>query len=194
MKLRREAEEDGRTIEVIPSKVVFTRKPGPRGGKPKVRWVVCGNFETKKPEEDNFSSGADATAFRVMCHYAVQHQWRGSIIDVKTAFLNAEWKEGQETTIVVKPPGILVEMGSIPKGSYFVPRRAVYGFRRSPKLWGEHRDQMLETLEVEVEGGVGGPLILVDDMFIVGRDEVVGAVMKKLRACWKTSEPEEVGR
>lgn len=86
VKLRREAEEDGRTIEVIPSKVVFTRKPGPRGGKPKVRWVVCGNFETKKPEEDNFSSGADATAFRVMCHYAVQHQWRGSIIDVKTAF------------------------------------------------------------------------------------------------------------
>lgn len=127
---------------------------------------------------------------------------------------------------MVKPPGILVEMGSIPKGSYFVPRRAVYGFRRSPKLWGEHRDQTLETLEVEVEGGVGGPLILqpmesepnlwrvmkkeqdlrerpevlglvmtyVDDMFIVGRDEVVGAVIKKLRACWKTSEPEEVGR
>lgn len=73
--MRRKAEESGKTLEVIPSKVVFTRKPGHQGGKPKVRWVVCGNFEAKKLEEDNFSSGADSTAFRAMIHEAAQNQW-----------------------------------------------------------------------------------------------------------------------
>lgn len=47
--MKQKAAEGGRRLEVIPSKVVFTKKPGPGGGKPKVRWVVCGNFEEKKP-------------------------------------------------------------------------------------------------------------------------------------------------
>ena len=126
-----------RTIEVIPSKVVF--HPKTRVKRREAQGSLGGLWKLRDEETRGgitFRRVADATAFRVMCHYAVQHQWGGSIIDVKTAFLNAEWKEGQETTIVVKPPGILVEMRSISKGSYFVPRRAVYGFRRSPKLWG----------------------------------------------------------
>ena len=86
MKMR--LEREGKKMEVIPSKVVFTRKPGPRGGKPKVRWVVCGNFEARKPEEENFSSGADTTTFRLMIHLAAQHQWEGTTLDVKTAFLD----------------------------------------------------------------------------------------------------------
>ena len=150
--MRRDLEKEGRTLEVIPSKVVFTRKPGPKGGKPKVRWVVCGNFEVRKPEEDNFSSGADATAFRMMIHLAAQRQWKGSTIDVKTAFLNAEWKDGDEAVIAVKPPAVLSEVGALRKDSFFIPKKAVYGFRRSPKLWGEHRDRMLEALEVELQG------------------------------------------
>ena len=224
--LRREAEEGGRTLEVIPSKVVFTRKPGPNGGKPKVRWVVCGNFEMKKPEEDNFSSGADATAFRVMIHEAAQNQWMGSTIDVKTAFLNAEWKDGEEAIMVVKPPTILTEVGALRRDSYFIPKKAVYGFRRSPRLWGEHRDKMMEMLEIQVGGEKKETLMLqpmesepnlwkvvakerdirerpvvmglvmtyVDDMFIVGGEEVVRSVTTTLRKCWKTSEPEEVNR
>ena len=87
--MKEETQRGGRRIEVIPSKVVFTRKPGPKGGKPKVRWVVCGNFEAKREEEDTFSSGADSTAMRVMIHLAAQRQWTGGVLDVKTAFLNA---------------------------------------------------------------------------------------------------------
>ena len=37
--MKRQVQRDGKKIEVIPSKVVFTKKPGPKGGKPKVRWV-----------------------------------------------------------------------------------------------------------------------------------------------------------
>ena len=131
---KRRLEEEGRKIETIPSKVVFTRKPGPKGGKAKVRWVVCGKFEAKKPEEENFSSGADATAFRLMVHLATQHQWEGTTLDVKTAFLNASWDDdAEDTTILIKPPPILVEMKALPQGACYLPRKAVYGFRRSPR-------------------------------------------------------------
>ena len=149
MKMR--LEKEGRKIEVIPSKVVFTRKPGPRGGKPKVRWVVCGNFEARKPEEENFSSGADATTFRLMIHLAAQHQWEGTTVDVKTAFLNADWDGEEETTILIKPPPILTEAKALPQGAYYLPRKAAYGFRRSPRLWGDHRDRIMEELEIGSE-------------------------------------------
>ena len=150
---KRKAKEDGKKFEVIPSKVVFTKKPGPQGGKPKVRWVVCGNFEEKKEDEENFSSGADATAFRVLVWLAARRQWEGLTVDVKTAFLNAEWnEEAQDTLVVVKPPPILVENGALEAGRYYVPRKAVYGFRRSPRLWGNCRDEAMEAMDLTVRG------------------------------------------
>ena len=74
-----EEERNGVKIEVIPSKVVYSKKPGKKGGKRKVRWVVCGNFESRSPDEENYSSGADATAFRVLCRLSAQRQWVGYI-------------------------------------------------------------------------------------------------------------------
>ena len=153
---KRRAKESGKKVEVIPSKVVFTKKPGPHGGKPKVRWVVCGNFEEKKEDEENFSSGADATAFRVLVWLAAQRQWEGLTVDVKTAFLNAEWnEEGQDTVVVVKPPPIFVEQGALKPGCFYVPRKAVYGFRRSPRLWGTCRDEAMESMDVICREGEG---------------------------------------
>ena len=32
-----------------------------------------------------------------------------------------------------------------------MPKRAVYGLRRSPKLWGDCRDEELEGMKLEVE-------------------------------------------
>ena len=153
---KRRAKESGKKIEVIPSKVVFTKKPGPHGGKPKVRWVVCGNFEEKKEDEENFSSGADATAFRVLVWLAAQKQWEALTVDVKTAFLNAEWnEEGQDAVVVVRPPPIFVEQGALKSGCFYVPRKAVYGFRRSPRLWGACRDEAMEAMDVICREGEG---------------------------------------
>ena len=50
--------ETGRPIEIIPSKLVITLKPGP---KRKIRIVACGNFLEFKGEE-LFAAGADASA------------------------------------------------------------------------------------------------------------------------------------
>ena len=148
-KKKQKASQLGKKVEVIPSKVVFTRKPGPQGGKPKARWVVCGNFEEKKEDEENFLSGADATAFRVLVWLSAQRQWEGVTVDVKTAFLNAEWNEEEEdTVVVVKPPSIFVEHGALKPGCFYVPRKAVYGFRRSPRLWGACRDEAMEAMDI----------------------------------------------
>ena len=52
--IQEKAAQQGRTVEIIPSKLVFTIKAGPNGGKRKTRWVICGNYDSNPP----FSSGA----------------------------------------------------------------------------------------------------------------------------------------
>ena len=48
-KLIEDAGKRGVKVEIIPSKLVFAKKPGKKDGKKKVRWCVCANFETKSP-------------------------------------------------------------------------------------------------------------------------------------------------
>lgn len=81
-----EAKKKGLRVELIPSKLVLAKKPGKYGGKREVRWVVCGNFETRQPDETNCSGGADASAFRIMILLASRFQWEGTSLDAKTAF------------------------------------------------------------------------------------------------------------
>ena len=152
--LIRHANSNGKKVELIPSKLVFTRKPAPppKGFKHKVRWVACGNYEEKKEGEENYSSGADAAAFRLLVHQATQAQWCGVSVDVKTAFLNAEMRQLEgEDLVMVKPPYLFVEKGILEEGVVYQPLRAVYGFRRSPRLWSQCRDETLMKLEIKVE-------------------------------------------
>ena len=94
-------------MEIIPSKLVFTIKAGPNGGKRKTRWVICGNYESKKESEQTFVSGADAAAFRLSIWAAARHQWAGAVIDIKAAFLNALMDQGdQEAILIVRPPAL----------------------------------------------------------------------------------------
>jgi len=69
-------------------------------------WVACGNLEPRKPEEDNFNSGADASALRILVLSASRFQWLASTLDVCTAFLNAKMVLD---LILVKPPALLTE-------------------------------------------------------------------------------------
>lgn len=149
----KEAEQTGKKIETIPSKVIFTRKPGKSGGKKKTRWVICGNFEEKKEGEENYSGGADATAFRVIIWCACREGWVGVVLDVKTAFLNADMDEDQDVTILIVPPSIFVEKRFLPRDTMYLPLKAVYGLRRSPKLWGTHRDNTIRSLRIQVTRG-----------------------------------------
>ena len=141
-RLQQDAKNQGRGVEFIPSKLVFTRKPGPEGGKKKMRWVVCGNFETKKEDESTFSSGADAASLRILIWCAALFQWCASTLDVRTAFLNADMSLSEnEDIIVIRPPILLTEKLYLKKDVYYLPLKAIYGLRRSPRLWGLTRDE-----------------------------------------------------
>ena len=74
--IKGKAESQGRKVEYIPSKVVFTVKPIPGGTKKKVRWVACGNFEPRKDGEENYSGGADSVAFRILVWAAAKFNWK----------------------------------------------------------------------------------------------------------------------
>eukprot|EP00435_Cladocopium_sp_Y103_P014924 s11_g3.t1 len=85
----------------------------------------------------------------VLC---AKNQWQAGTLDVKTAFLNAVINHESSTNlIIVKPPALLVERGYLPPDIFYIPERAVYGLRRSPKLWGECRDEVLEEIQIEVK-------------------------------------------
>ena len=157
--LRQEAEKAGRGIEFIPSKLVFTRKPGPDGGRKKMRWAACacGNLEPKKEDEDNFSSGAYAASLRILVWCATLFQWSASILDVRTAFLNAKMVLSEdEDVILVKPPGLLTEKAYLRRDVYYLPEKAIYGLRHSPKLWGITRDETISSLEIQGQGEYNG--------------------------------------
>eukprot|EP00435_Cladocopium_sp_Y103_P055597 s1075_g18.t1 len=150
--LVKQAAEDGRGIEYLPSKTVYTIKPTPLGSKRKVRWVVCGNFEERKEGEETYSSGADSVAFRVLIWLSAKLQWFGCSIDVKTAFLNADLQQPEEENLMlIKPPHIMIEKGYLRRNTVFQPLKAVYGFRRSPRLWGNCRDDAMRSFIIDVK-------------------------------------------
>ena len=128
-RLKEEYEKKGKGIEYIPSKLVFTRRLGPDGGKKKVCWVVCGNLEPRRDSEENISSGADASALRSWSWVATRGQWSAIILDIRTAFLNANAKmvqDDDEDLILVKPPSLFTEKKFLPRDVLYKPERAIY--------------------------------------------------------------------
>ena len=63
--------------------------------------------------------------------------------------------------ILIKPPPIFQEKNYVPKGVMYQPLKAVYGFRRSPRLWGLLRDQTMRDFRIHVlENGQEKVLVL----------------------------------
>ena len=82
--LLKDAEKRGIPVEFLPSKLLCTKKPGKRGGRKKIRWVICRNYEQVKEGENTLSSGADASALRLFIVAASRFQWEGGTVDIKT--------------------------------------------------------------------------------------------------------------
>ena len=155
-KLEERLKKEGRKAVVVPSKMVYTKKPGQ--GKLKARWVACGNLEPVQPHESTYSSGADAAALRLLIWAANRFQWETTTVDIKTAFLNANMDQSpEEDLLIIRPPNIFFEKKLFRRGVLFRPDKAVYGFRRSPRLWGKERDSVMSgfVIAVELEGEKG---------------------------------------
>ena len=61
-------------------------------------------------------------------------------------------QDNQETVLIVRPPALFTEKGYMALDDFFVPQRAVYGLRRSPRLWGIYRDEIMENFQVDSKG------------------------------------------
>ena len=62
-----------------------------------------------------------------------------SIIDITSAFLNADIHE--DDTVLVTPPPILVKMDTVKPNTAWHVKKAIYGLREAPRLWRKERDQ-----------------------------------------------------
>ena len=221
--------------ELIPAKLVCTVKPEvhtPQGRK-KVRIVVCGNFAECDDVDKNdlFASGANAVSLRIALALASQFGWHGCALDIKTAFLNAPIhaakkeedveEEKKEKRILIKPPTLLVSAGLVGRNEHWEALKAVYGYRQSPRLWSDYRDDELRIMEIGHGGGqqkvrlcqmlsepnmwkiLCGPLeeerlagillVYVDDLLVLAEDSVMSMVVEAIRKKWDTSRPQKVG-
>ncbi|CAE7537271.1 unnamed protein product, partial [Symbiodinium necroappetens] len=228
---QKELEASGRLV-VLPAKGVFTVKPpdqeklkddsgrdlppgSPEFFKRKARLVICGNFQGKQAKEDSYAGGCQTDSLRVMLVHAAAYGWMVASTDIRNAFILAPIKEEDEdddATYALYPPKVF----QLAKVEYSLRLwrvdRALYGFRRSPRLWGKFRDRRLRAAKIAYGNGyiylrqhkadeniwsavVVGPdgkeeiqayvNVYVDDILYVGREGIIEAIHSWLTEEWK---------
>ncbi|CAE7484270.1 GIP [Symbiodinium sp. CCMP2456] len=133
-------------VIVVPSKLVFTLKPGLEPGqvRRKVRGVACGNFSGETAEElgNVYSAGATIDLVRLcLAEVNANPGWIAATDDVKTAFPRApipELPNGRR--YAMEAPRAMIRAGLAEPGELWWATAAVYGFQRSPKWWSENRN------------------------------------------------------
>ena len=197
-------------VEVLPAKGVFTVKPG-KPYRRKVRVVSCGNFAKDVSEEVLYASGAAAEVLRAALIHAGDRRRQCWSTDIKCAFLLAPIPNTVQKTYVLKPPAILVALGICEQDEFWEVRRAVYGFKESPKWWSQYRDGELaganfqthlgqaklrrttsddNLWEMILEDGtcVGHVLVYVDDLLLLCDQNVAQAFHAWIRSKWGCSD------
>ena len=95
----------GKRLEVVPSKVVITLKPGPRR---KIRLVACGNFVDRNSVEEKdrclYASGTDAVCLRYVLKRGAEEEWKASVMGIRVAFLNAPLHNKQDVPTIQNRP------------------------------------------------------------------------------------------
>ena len=212
--LQARAEKEGKVIEVLPAKMVFTRKAGV--GARRARAVCCGNYSDTRFSSDCYAGGADGCQVRALVRTAALRSWTIAATDIRVAFLNAPRREdGKLVANVYKRLGLARE------GEVWLVRLAMYGLTTSPRDWSQYRDRTLPVISWvrEREGrNVRGHFIktadenlwrleevdtvsdevcwtglmsvYVDDILVSGEEAAVSAALTTLQATWTTSSIE----
>ena len=143
-------------------KLVLSRKPDDSGQeekeleedtpwRSKARLCACGNFEA--PEgEDVTTQNVSPVGLRLMAHQLSKHKgWMGASGDVSLAFLNSAL-EAQEV-VLLEPPAVLRRFNLVKPKILWRARKHMYGLRRSPKAWGNLREQTLHNQVLDTASG-----------------------------------------
>ena len=137
---------------VLPMKIVATLKNILNSvlRTEKIRGCVCGNFQKEDPLMLIYTANVDITSIRLVLSEVSQNEtWGISTLDVKTAFLNADMPTKPAEQVYVAPPAIFVQFGLVKPGTIWRLKKAVYGLRQSPRLWGQERDKRLRELRIK---------------------------------------------
>ena len=147
----------------------------------------------------------------------MQYNWTAGSIDVSKAFLQAPRRTATKRITIGMPPKIVTDMDLVPKGQRWIIHQALYGLTESPGDWSAHRDGELSILEWSMEDDIyklektpernvwrikkkvadsegdrplGFLLTYVDDMLILGGDQLVKSTAEAIGRRWQCSAPE----
>jgi hypothetical protein len=109
----------------LPTKWVYTYKFDDQGNllRLKARLVVCGNRQEADFWRETYAAVARSTTLKVILALVAILGLECDAANVVTAFLNG-WLDDDEHVWIKLPDGRIVKV-----------RRALYGLRRSPRLW-----------------------------------------------------------
>ena len=215
--LHKLAEERGLPIEILPGKMVHTRKAV--SGAFRSRAVVCGNYENAAADE-KYAGGADGMQIRTMIHTAALKGWIIAGTDIRVAFLNAPKRNANKLT-AMEVPTVFKRFGLATSDEIWLIEKALYGLVSSPRDWCLHRDEVVPTIswrrtklgaevvghfikttdeniwrleEVNMDTGerqwAGLLSVYVDDLLVAAEDEAARAAMKAIERIWAISEVE----
>ena len=140
--LRRLSEETGRPIELLPGKMVHTRKAV--SGDYRSRAVVCGNF-SEATSAECYAGGADGTQIRAAVKCAALKNWQLAATDIRVAFLNAPRRD-QTKIVAMEVPRIFRQISLAGPEHVWLIEKALYGLTTSPRDWGLHRNEELPRI------------------------------------------------
>jgi hypothetical protein len=183
---------------VITLKWVFKLKRDETGAivKHKARLVAHGFIQREGIDfDDTFSPVARMESVRLLLASAAQEGWRVHHMDVKSAFLNGDLKEG----VYVHQPPLFAIPGK--EGKVLHLRKALYGLRQAPRAWNAKLDSTLKGMgfgqsphEAAIyRRGNGGNALLVgvyvDDLVITGTmDAEVTTFKEEMKATFQMSD------
>ena len=119
-------------MEVLPTSMVFVQKPVsalqmkelnlPQPWKHKSRLVILGNLQHFFASETH-THNLDPSVFRLFLSLTAGSGNCLASTDISNAFLNAELDERR--MVVLSPPAMLIKMGILPPGTYWLAAKAV---------------------------------------------------------------------
>ena len=216
--LRSLSAELGLPIELLPGKMVHTRKAG--SGDYRSRAVVCGNYAETSSSEC-YAGGADGPMIRAMVKTCALQHWCLSASDVRVAFLNAPRRD-RSKLVAMEIPRIFKQLDLCTDDHVWLIEKALYGLTTSPRDWSLHRNEVIPTmtwfihegdntwkgffakteddnlwrlLEVNQATGekrwAGLLAVYVDDLLMGGSQTTIDAAMKSIADVWSLSEVEQ---
>ena len=130
-------EAAGELFQIIPAKLIFTLKAFT--ARRKVRCVGCGNYlgAGEYTPAQLYAGGLDVISLRVCLVLMVNQGWSAGVVDIKTAFLNAEL---QPATVMLN---IEASLGPGPSGTALIVDGSGLTLTHREQLTGNHLDEEL---------------------------------------------------